>query len=82
MLDWCYGFYNHVWRHSTIVMVSPINCENAAATNPGSRIEETSTIWREPHDDALNVVLVNARHTRNVPGHGYNVTLEPLNDVA
>ncbi|WP_153043600.1 integrase core domain-containing protein, partial [Mycobacterium ostraviense] len=33
VLDWCYGFYNHVRRHSTIGMVSPINYENAAATN-------------------------------------------------
>lgn len=30
VLDWCYGFYNHVRRHSTIGMVSPINYENAA----------------------------------------------------
>ena len=33
VLDWCYGFYNHVRRHSTIGMVSPINYEKAAATN-------------------------------------------------
>lgn len=31
VLDWCYGFYNHDRRHSTIGMVSPINYENAAA---------------------------------------------------
>ena len=33
VFDWCYGFYNHVRRHSTIGMVSPINYENAAATD-------------------------------------------------
>jgi transposase InsO family protein len=31
VLDWCYGFYNHDRRHSTIGMVSPINHENTAA---------------------------------------------------
>lgn len=30
VLDWCYGFYNHDRRHSTIGMVSPITYENAA----------------------------------------------------
>lgn len=29
VLDWCYGFYNHDRRHSTIGMMSPINYENA-----------------------------------------------------
>ena len=33
VLDWCYGFYNHFRRHSTIGMVSPINYETAAAAN-------------------------------------------------
>ncbi|MGB0970449.1 MAG: IS3 family transposase [Mycobacterium sp.] len=33
VFDWCYGFYNHQRRHSTIGMVSPINYENAAATD-------------------------------------------------
>jgi len=33
VFDWCYGFYNHFRRHSTIGMVSPINYENAAATD-------------------------------------------------
>jgi putative transposase len=28
VLDWCYGFYNHDRRHSTINMMSPINYEN------------------------------------------------------
>jgi putative transposase len=31
VLDWCYGFYNHHRRHSTIGMMSPINYENTAA---------------------------------------------------
>jgi putative transposase len=31
VLDWCYGFYNHDRRHSTIGMVSPINYEKTAA---------------------------------------------------
>lgn len=30
VLDWCYGFYNHDRRHSTIGMMSPINYENTA----------------------------------------------------
>ena len=30
VLDWCYGFYNHHRRHSTIGMVSPITFENSA----------------------------------------------------
>ena len=34
VLDWCYGFYNHDRRHSTIVMVSPIDYENAAVAEP------------------------------------------------
>lgn len=33
VLDWCYGFYNHDRRHSTIGMVSHINYENTAAPN-------------------------------------------------
>ena len=33
VLDWCYGFYNHDRRHSTIGMMSPINYENTAAPN-------------------------------------------------
>jgi putative transposase len=33
VLDWCYGFYNHDRRHSTIGMVSPINYENTVAPN-------------------------------------------------
>ena len=31
VLDWCYGFYNHDRRHSTIGMMSPISYENTAA---------------------------------------------------
>jgi putative transposase len=31
VLDWCYGFYNHDRRHSTIGMVSPITYENTTA---------------------------------------------------
>jgi putative transposase len=31
VLDWCYGFYNHDRRHSTIGMMSPITYENTAA---------------------------------------------------
>lgn len=31
VLDWCYGFYNHDRRHSTIGMISPINYETQAA---------------------------------------------------
>jgi putative transposase len=31
VLDWCYGFYNHNRRHSTIGMVSPVTYENTAA---------------------------------------------------
>ena len=31
VLDWCYGFYNHERRHSTVGMMSPINYENTAA---------------------------------------------------
>ena len=31
VLDWCYGFYNHDRRHSTIGMVSPITYEKTAA---------------------------------------------------
>jgi len=31
VLDWCYGFYNHDRRHSTVGMMSPINYENTAA---------------------------------------------------
>ena len=33
VLDWCYGFYNHDRRHSTIGMVSPITYENTAASD-------------------------------------------------
>ena len=33
VLDWCYGFYNHDRRHSTIGMMSPINYENTTAPN-------------------------------------------------
>ena len=31
MMDWCYGFYNHDRRHSTVGMMSPITYENTAA---------------------------------------------------
>lgn len=31
VVDWCYGFYNHERRHSTIGMVSPVNYETAEA---------------------------------------------------
>ena len=31
VLDWCYGFYNHDRRHSTIGMMSPVSYENTAA---------------------------------------------------
>jgi transposase InsO family protein len=31
VLDWCYGFYNHHRRHSSIGMMSPVNYENTAA---------------------------------------------------
>jgi putative transposase len=31
VLDWCYGFYNHDRRHSTIGMVSPITYEETVA---------------------------------------------------
>jgi hypothetical protein len=31
VLDWCYGFYNHDRRHSTIGLVSPVTYENRAA---------------------------------------------------
>jgi transposase InsO family protein len=34
VLDWCYGFYNHDRRHSTINMTSPINYENNHTTAP------------------------------------------------
>jgi len=30
VLDWCYGFYNHDRRHSTIGKASPIAFENTA----------------------------------------------------
>jgi putative transposase len=30
VLDWCYGFYNHHRRHSTIGMMSPMTYENTA----------------------------------------------------
>jgi transposase InsO family protein len=33
VLDWCYGFYNHDRRHSTIGMMSPITYEITAAPN-------------------------------------------------
>ena len=31
VIHWCYGFYNHDRRHSTVGMMSPINYEQAAA---------------------------------------------------
>ena len=31
VLDWCYGFYNHDRRHSTVGMLIPINYENTTA---------------------------------------------------
>jgi len=31
VLDWCYGFYNHDRRHTTIGMMSPVSYENTAA---------------------------------------------------
>jgi transposase InsO family protein len=30
VIDWCYGFYNHQRRHSTVNMMSPINYETAS----------------------------------------------------
>jgi transposase InsO family protein len=33
VMDWCYGFYNHDRRHSTVGMMSPITYENTAAPN-------------------------------------------------
>ena len=30
IIDWCYGFYNHQRRHSTVNMMSPINYETAS----------------------------------------------------
>ena len=35
VLDWCYGFYNHDRRHSTIGMLSPINYETSTAAPAG-----------------------------------------------
>ena len=35
VLDWCYGFYNHDRRHSTIGMVSPITYETSTAVPAG-----------------------------------------------
>jgi len=32
VIDWCYGFYNHQRRHSTIGMVPPVTYENTAPT--------------------------------------------------
>ena len=37
VLDWCYGFYNHDRRHSTIGMMSPINYENTRMTTAPDR---------------------------------------------
>ncbi|WP_432560432.1 integrase core domain-containing protein [Granulicoccus sp. GXG6511] len=34
VLDWCYGFYNHDRRHSTIGLVSPIQYETTTASKP------------------------------------------------
>lgn len=34
VMDWCYGFYNHQRRHSSVGMMSPVNYENAAASKP------------------------------------------------
>ena len=31
VIDWCYGFYNHDRRHSTVGMMSPLNYQQAAA---------------------------------------------------
>jgi putative transposase len=30
VIDWCYGFYNHQRRHSTVNMMSPIKYETAS----------------------------------------------------
>ena len=35
VMDWCYGFYNHDRRHSTIGMVSPITYETSTAVPAG-----------------------------------------------
>ena len=43
-LDWCYGFYNHDRRHSSAVMMSPINYREHRSPRSGSRIEKPSTI--------------------------------------
>ena len=51
VLDWCYGFYNHQRRHSSVGMMSPINYENTHndhGPRPGSRLEKPSTIRGEP----------------------------------
>jgi transposase InsO family protein len=58
VLDWCYGFYNHVRHHSTIGMVSPINYENAAALGGTpirhSTVPAGTTHWqRWPVTDAI-----------------------------
>ena len=34
VLEWCYGFYNHQRRHSAIGMMSPVDYENTAVTEP------------------------------------------------
>ena len=39
VIDWCYGFYNHQRRHSTVSMMSPINYEQAAAPTGKPRRE-------------------------------------------